>query len=300
VTEILLPYADPMSRGRSWRGAAEAHYCMLETGVRIAANQERFLTHVDLFFGAFRQDPVDCAETFQVWVDPDPRAPSGWHRLYREGELLYRTRDYRDLFLFLEWQLCGLAVRSRRYLLLHAGMAARQGRGVVIAGPSGAGKTTLVAALALQGWDYLTDEILVVDPEGPSVVPFPRSLLVREGALAGWPHLLRCLRERSLGGGAPYLGDRRFLAPPPAGGVEAVGLVLLVAYRPGEAVTVRPLSRCRGLFELTRHCFNLGSLGEAGLDALCTLTSGSRFAVLTGGDVREAVARVERLARGGD
>ena len=299
MTELLLPHADPLSRGLPWRGRAEARYQVLETPVRIVTNQERFLDHVDLFFGAFRREGAGAAQTFQVWVDPEPEASAGWHRVHRDGELLYRTRDYRDLFLFLEWQLCGVAVRSRRYLLLHAGMVVRRGRGVVLAGRSGAGKTTLVAALCLRGWRYVTDEILVVDPEGPAARPFPRSLLVRESALAGWPALRARLKESSLGG-VPYLGDHWFLAPAAAPGAERACAVLFVEYRPGEPVTVDSLSRCRGLFELTRHTFNLGALGEPGLDALDAWTSAARFGRLSGGDLRGAVERVEEMAGAGD
>jgi len=45
---------------------------------------------------------------------------------------------------------------------LHAGCAARDGRGVLLAGMSGSGKSTLAAALVANGWDFLSDDMVFV------------------------------------------------------------------------------------------------------------------------------------------
>ena len=56
------------------------------------------------------------------------------------------------------------ATRTRGHLLLHAGAVARGDDVVVIAGASGRGKSTLTAALVRDGFDYLTDELVAIDP----------------------------------------------------------------------------------------------------------------------------------------
>jgi len=50
--------------------------------------------------------------------------------------------------------------------LLHAAALERDGRAIVFAGPSGAGKTTLSIALIARGWRTLTEEIVLVDRQG--------------------------------------------------------------------------------------------------------------------------------------
>lgn len=45
---------------------------------------------------------------------------------------------------------------------LHAGCVAREGRGVLLAGPSGSGKSTLTASLVADGWDFLSDDMVLV------------------------------------------------------------------------------------------------------------------------------------------
>ena len=45
---------------------------------------------------------------------------------------------------------------------LHAACVAREGRGVLIAGMSGLGKSTLTATLVAEGWDFLTDDMVFI------------------------------------------------------------------------------------------------------------------------------------------
>ncbi len=78
----------------------------------------------------------------------------------------------------------------RGSLLLHAGACAdAQGRVVVVHGGSGAGKTTLTAALAQGGLAYLTDETVCVDPASFDIEPWPKPLTVKPGSQQVLAHL---------------------------------------------------------------------------------------------------------------
>ena len=61
---------------------------------------------------------------------------------------------------------------------VHAGVVAWHGRGLLLPGRSGAGKTTLVAALVALGAAYYSDELAFLDERG-FVHPYPRHLTVR-------------------------------------------------------------------------------------------------------------------------
>lgn len=63
---------------------------------------------------------------------------------------------------------------SPGHLVLHAGAVERDDSIVVVAGPSGRGKSTLTAALVQRGFAYLTDEVVAVDPETLGVLPYPK------------------------------------------------------------------------------------------------------------------------------
>jgi hypothetical protein len=63
---------------------------------------------------------------------------------------------------------------------LHSGVVGWNGRSVLIPGDSGAGKSSLTAWFVSKGFDYVSDELAVLN--GEAIVGFPRSLMLRSGA----------------------------------------------------------------------------------------------------------------------
>jgi hypothetical protein len=57
--------------------------------------------------------------------------------------------------------------------LLHAGAVVVDGRALVVAGPSGAGKTTLVAHLVQAGADFFADDTVALEARGDDVIAHP-------------------------------------------------------------------------------------------------------------------------------
>jgi hypothetical protein len=85
----------------------------------------------------------------EVVVEPEPAAPALDVRAYLLGNIFAA--------------LC----HQRRLLPLHAG-AVRTARGVVaFLGPSGSGKSSLVAFLARRGYPVVSDDICLIDPAAP-------------------------------------------------------------------------------------------------------------------------------------
>jgi hypothetical protein len=67
-------------------------------------------------------------------------------------------------------------IDTRRDLLwIHAAVIAFAGRALVIAAPTGEGKSTLVGELLEWGCTYLSDEVAAIDPKRRAVLPFPVS-----------------------------------------------------------------------------------------------------------------------------
>jgi hypothetical protein len=62
------------------------------------------------------------------------------------------------------------------FFILHGGVAARNGRALVVSGPSGSGKTTLVTALLEAGFQFLSDDFCPIHEETRLVHPFPRTM----------------------------------------------------------------------------------------------------------------------------
>jgi hypothetical protein len=61
-----------------------------------------------------------------------------------------------------------LWLMDRQVHALHAGLVARNGRGILLGGPSGAGKSTVALSCVQAGFDYLADDCMTMEeiPEG--------------------------------------------------------------------------------------------------------------------------------------
>ena len=82
-------------------------------------------------------------------------------------------------------------LRRHGYYLVHAFAASKNGRAVMVVGPSGSGKTTTGLNLVLNGWQLLSNDILLLEqrPEGIYALPTPGAVSIRAGTLALLPQL---------------------------------------------------------------------------------------------------------------
>jgi hypothetical protein len=153
-------------------------YEILGVGVGVNSDAPGFLRAFHLQYGAFQLSTLP---------DRMPDVPLEFlrtgPRLILNGRALDLPcfRDPVDEALSLIWE--AVAERcSAEYSLLHGAVVARGGRGVVLAGPPGIGKTTLALALSQRGWSLLSDEVAPIHRESGRVHPFPRAVHVIGGA----------------------------------------------------------------------------------------------------------------------
>jgi hypothetical protein len=110
--------------------------------------------------------------------------------------------DRRGLFLMA---FLLLFAGSGRYAL-HASAVAIGGHGVLLAGASGSGKTTVACALIRAGWDYLSDDAILLDQ---------CSGVTRVSALSGpfhlTPNALRHFPELLVGAFTPPSGGKQLI-----------------------------------------------------------------------------------------
>jgi hypothetical protein len=86
-----------------------------------------------------------------------------WHVIY--DKYTHMLADEVQLLTHLEWRLFTAGVwYGPAALSLHAGAVANASGTLVLPGTSGSGKTTLTLALTTLGWDYLTDDICLIEP----------------------------------------------------------------------------------------------------------------------------------------
>jgi hypothetical protein len=98
----------------------------------------------------------------------------------RRGGAAHEMLDASDLLYHLDKEIT-LELQRRRadLLFLHSAVLAWRNRACLLAGDSGAGKSTTTWALLHHGFGYLGDELGPVDPRALRVHPYPRAVCLK-------------------------------------------------------------------------------------------------------------------------
>ena len=163
-----------------------------------------------------------------------------------------------------------VAERARRFIFVHGGCAAVDGRAVVLPGYSRSGKTSLTTALVRGGAVYYSDEYAVLDSRG-FVRPYPRPLSVRSPT----ERTPRRVAVESLPG---KVGR----------GPAEVALVADLIYDESQGLAFEALPRRLGMLRLLRHTIPALSRPRASLLAVERATAGAEAIGGTRGDAEHA------------
>lgn len=98
--------------------------------------------------------------------------------VHRGGRKAHAASSPAALLSWLLAELNAVALDAFAGFSVHAGVLGRGEHAIALPAESGGGKTTLVAAALLAGFDYVSDEALCVDFDSREVVAFPRPLVV--------------------------------------------------------------------------------------------------------------------------
>lgn len=227
------------------------HYRMLETSFSIGFSDSALEALVDpvlshLSVGepsadARIMDIVDTGREIQV---------IGGHRI------IGRCPTRRGLAPLIHGLVGLISIRAHPYLFaIHGSGLARPEGALILAGRSGCGKTTMAAALMAAGWDYLSDDTILLAPGTLEAVPVPYSLSIKQGS---W-NLLRS-RFPTLGRNTVHVrsDDKlvRFLRP--AQRVCTEGRVVRWVGFPHRSASgsssIRSLDCTEGIYRLLEHC----------------------------------------------
>ncbi len=134
----------------------------------------------DLLYGAFREERDAVTGDEAVCVEPEGGNVFRWEA---DGGVRRITRD-RVMLNLQDYIQNTLLPSVQSHLLFHAALWGIEGQGMMVAGASGTGKTTLT----LQEWHHggvvFSDEIAAWSPARRMIDSFPRALAVRPDSLA--------------------------------------------------------------------------------------------------------------------
>ena len=113
-------------------------------------------------------------------------------RGYQFGWITEAVANDSAFFRYYFLEVAAMTMIQQRHLApIHGACVARNGRGVVLCGPSSAGKSTLAYACARAGWDYISDDatFLLRGEPGRNAIGNPHTIRFRESTKRLFPEL---------------------------------------------------------------------------------------------------------------
>jgi len=257
-----------------------------------------------LLYADYPLEPEGGFADFDVQVTP-PRGPRRWVRpqvlFLLDGRPWFKPLPRRHAVPMLEWGMNWCVYHHMHcYLVIHAAVAARGGRAVLMPGPPGAGKSTLCAALAARGWRLLSDEMALVDPKDGQVHPLPRPISLKNESI----EVMRRFAPDAVVSPeavATEKGTIAYLKPPAQALARAQeparpAWVIFPKYEAGAGARVEPVSKGRAFMRLAQGAFNYSVLGAEGFRVLGDLVEACACHALDYDDLDAALRRFEGLA----
>lgn len=240
----------------------------------------------------------------RVAMLPDSRLRLGGRRarLWSEGDSPFEPYPVDGALPLFEWGSNWLlAQRLNAYLLLHAGVLAREHYALILPAAPGSGKTTLTCALNLAGWRFLSDEFGVIDPERDQVLPMVRPAPLKNHSIT----VIRARPGARLGPLFPGTrkGDVAHFVPDQASFATRhtparPRLVVFPRFQQGAELCCTPVDTLAAAMELGRNSFNYQALGSVGFEAVIRLARNMQAYRLVYGRLDEAIAQIEQLFAG--
>ncbi len=158
---------------------------------------------------------------------------------------------------------------------LHAAAVQTEVGTVLLPGGSGSGKSTLAAWLALCGFIYLTDELVVLSKDGRHIHPFIRPVSLRQAGASALASSLNITDHKVLAGDNGFMVPRSLLNPDtpdvrPA--APRISLILFPCYRKDAVSELTQLTSGLGCSRLIACYVNARNIPNYGISRLTGIT----------------------------
>ncbi len=132
------------------------------------------------------------SEIYYLWLDEGGGYLTALDRRARRGVVWFAAPDRMASWHVARPFLHAIKGFSRdtAWTPIHAAAIAKGGRGILLVGQSGAGKTSIAVGCALAGWDYLGDDAVMVRPNPSRVAALYSSARLRADMFQTFPRAM--------------------------------------------------------------------------------------------------------------
>lgn len=229
----------------------------------------------------------DAVVSYELIVDRSGRGP---FELWRDDELVVSSERPPLPYAHLLQQINHHAnlLTAHTSTVLHSAAAIGRDGPILLPAPMESGKSTLVTEMVLNGWAYLTDELVALAPETCRVRAFPRSISLDRGSWPLFPQL-----EPHVDAATRRRMPAQWQVPPSTIGRIGTGgrlpaAIVTHGYDPTRPTELTELDPVECLRRLIRCCFSFDGHVERDLGVLAALIDRTPCFELTVGTLRSA------------
>ena len=271
--------------------------------VSIKADDDAFASTFHFLYQDFPLLSSDEPSEFRIRVDYPNGLRRWWRRqvrFYLDDVEPFEPFPSRLALPFFEWGLNWCIYEyAHEFLIIHAAVVERNGRALLMPAIPGSGKSTLCAALVIQGWRLLSDEFALIRAADGRVWPIPRPIGLKEksieiiGKLPGAVDIGPTFIDTRKGNVAHLRppGDSVNRADEPA----TAARIIFPRFQRDAQNQIEPLSKASGFAKASDDSFNYELLGAAGFDFLSAVIDNSECFDLTFSDLRAALDLIETV-----
>lgn len=239
---------------------------------------------------------MEISRGFREMLTPDVKKLVGELEVIKKNQVYYlfgsseeciESRTLHDVLNHLNYQIVLCLIQSNYHLLwLHAAGATKEGKGVIISGLSGRGKSTIATNLCSFGWTYLSDDVLPLDMNSGDIHPFPRLPTIRADLGQELP-----LEEfQKLGKTEVHLRPEKIHRKP-----VAIRAIVLPIYNPTSPTTISPSSPATAAQEILQNCLNFVHHKQYAVKYVCEMVKRVPTFHLSYGDSQYASKLITKL-----
>ncbi|HQV57124.1 MAG TPA: hypothetical protein PKV27_03860 [Ilumatobacteraceae bacterium] len=271
------------------------------TVVEIRTNSDEFAELARQVFGGLAAIADRDAQPTVVFDTHRHLHPHLHWSVHRDGEPCELELREDAVIVHQQWELNRIAIETNP-AAVHAASVAVNDRGILLAGVSHSGKTTLAGWLANQpGVEFVGDEVAVIDDHG-QVHPYPRPLGLRAHSPA--------LADRRDRPADPivrrFMPDEQLVAPSELGAIQRrtpvpVSVIVFPRFDPSaDWLTMRPVDQAHCFERMATLTPGLSRHGRPVFERLARLVRSALAVELTYPNVAPAAEAVMTIAAEGD